>query len=115
MKCASFPLMKHSASLFLCIAVLLMPLISMDADGLTKEDFVEIETIVFHKSEHGSEDLMKLIDETFARIRRGEDFRALAAKVSDNPMNYKKHFVDSAMLIRPIQKAVKRLDPGETS
>lgn len=110
-----FPIMKNPNKCFLCGAAFFIAFILMASDELPKEDLVEIEKIVFEKSEHRSDELLRLIDDTFTRIRRGENFRELAAKVSDNPVNDRKQLVATKFFVRPIQNAVKRLEPGDTS
>ena len=105
--------MKNHRISLLWVTAFLMTHILMAEDA--KKEFVEIETIVFVKSEYQSKDMVRLIDDTFTRIRRGEDFRALAKKVSDGSVNYREHLVDTATLLQPVQNALKRLEPGETS
>ncbi len=102
--------------LSICILALALTACNTGPQRTAKQDLVEMKVIVFQKSEHRSEDLLGLIDDTFARIGRGEDFRALATRVSDDDsVNYADHLVDTATLIRPVQKALRRLEPGETS
>jgi hypothetical protein len=108
--------MTYPRNIFLCVLALFSAILLMAEGALPKDDLVELQTIVFLKTRHRSEELLRLIDDTFARIRRGEDFRALATRVSDDDsVNYAEHLVDTATLLRPVLKALRRLDPGETS
>ena len=107
--------MKTSNKIFPCVAAFVIALMLIAAGDSPKKESVQIEKIAFVRADHKSEELLELIDDTFARIRRGEEFRGIVEKVSDFSVNDSEHWVDPGAFIQPIQNALKRLEPGETS